>query len=55
VLVQEPEKIDDCWQRGRFSTLIPRERIVAAAGETRFAGAASDRPPEKWSDLNYVF
>jgi hypothetical protein len=35
VLVQEPEKIDDCWQRGRFSTLIPRERVVAAAGKTR--------------------
>ena len=34
MLVQEPEKIDDCWQRGRFSTLVPRERIVAAAGET---------------------
>ena len=27
MLVQEPEKIDDCWQRGRFSTLIPRERV----------------------------
>src|SRR5258708_38942691 len=33
MLVQEPEEIDDCRERGRLAAFVAREGIMAAAGQ----------------------
>jgi hypothetical protein len=51
MLVQEPEEIDDCRERGRLSAFIAREVVMVAAGETRGGDLAQAKLAADASDL----
>src|SRR5229473_780448 len=51
MLVQEPEEIDDCGERGRLAALIAREGVMAAAGEPRGGNLAQAQLTADASDF----